>query len=120
MEEISVSRNDVCEGFKGKPTFWIGRPHEGPEKYEFDFMCVDFSDGVKRFICKSDIVPKDYWPQMVYIFNFGVGDYEHVGTYEINGGYIFVGLLVIGYWLLVIGYWLLVIDYWLLLIDYWY
>ena len=90
MEDTIINRSDVCEGFKGKPTFWISRPHEGPDKYEFDFMCVDFSDGVKRFICKSDIVPKDYWPQMVYIFNFGVGDYEHVGTYEINGGYIFI------------------------------
>ena len=83
---------DMYKGINGKPTFWISRPHEGPEQYEFDFMCVDFSDGVKRFICKSDIVPKDYWPRMVYIFNFGMGDYEHVGTYEINGGYIFIGL----------------------------
>jgi len=80
----------VCDGVQRKPTFWISRPHEGPDKYEFDFMCVDFSDGVKRFICTSEIVPKDYWPRMVYIFNFGLGSYEHVGSYEINGGYIFV------------------------------
>ena len=83
---------DMCEGVQSKQIFWINKPHEGPEQYEFDFICVDFSDGVKRFICKSDIVPKDYWPRMVYIFNFGMGDYEHVGTYEINGEYIFVGL----------------------------
>ena len=83
---------DVCYGVHRKPTFWISRPHEGPEQYEFDFICVDFSDGVKRFICKSDIVPQDSWPRMVYICNLAMGTYEHVGSYEINGGYIFVGV----------------------------
>ena len=81
---------DMCEGFQSKPIFWISRPHEGPEQYEFDFICVDFSDGVKRFICKSDIVPPDYWPRMVYIFNIITGTYDIVGSYERNGVYIFV------------------------------
>lgn len=49
-------------------TFWIYRPHEGPDQYEFDF-----SDGVKRFICKSDIVPPDYWTRMVYNCNLAMG-----------------------------------------------
>ena len=85
--------HDVHEGVQNKPIFWINRPHEGPEQYEFDFTCVDFSDGVKRFICKSDIVPPDYWPRMVYIVNDAKGTYDIVGSYErneINGVYIFV------------------------------
>lgn len=81
-----------CNSYSSKPKFWINKPHEGPDEYEFDFISVDFSDGIKRFICKSEIVPEDYWPRMVYIFNFGMGDYEHVGSYEKNGGYIFVDL----------------------------
>ena len=66
---------------------------KAPEQYEFDFTCIDFSDGVKRFICKLDIVPPDYWPRMVYIVNDAKGTYDIVGSYErneINGGYIFV------------------------------
>jgi hypothetical protein len=81
---------DMCEGVQSKQIFWINKPHEGPDKYEFDFTCVDFSDGVKRFICKSDIVPQDYWPRTVYIFNIITGTYDIVGSYERNGGYIFV------------------------------
>ena len=84
---------DMCEGFQSKQIFWINKPHEGPDQYEFDFICVDFSDGVKRFICKSDIIPKDYWPRTVYIFNIITGTYDIVGSYERNernGGYIFV------------------------------
>jgi len=81
---------DIREGVQRKPIFLINRPHEGPDHYEFDFISVDFSDGVKRFICKSEIVPQDYWPRMVYIFNLATGYYEHVGSYEKNGGYVFV------------------------------
>jgi hypothetical protein len=29
---------------------------------------------------------------MVYICNLAMGSYDHVGSYEINGGYIFVGV----------------------------
>ena len=36
-----------------KPKFWICRPHEGPEEFEFDLVSIIFSDKVKRFICKS-------------------------------------------------------------------
>jgi hypothetical protein len=81
---------DSCNSYSSKPKFWINKPHEGPDEYEFDFISVDFSDGVKRFICKSEIVPQDYWPRMVYIFNLATGYYEHVGSYEKNGGYVFV------------------------------
>ena len=81
---------DSSKGVNRKLTFWINKPHEGPDQYEFDFIWVDFSDGVKRFICKSDIVPQYYWPRMVYIANLLTGEYEHVGSYERNGGYIFV------------------------------
>jgi len=86
-----------CSSSKLK--FWINKPHEGPGEYEFDFISVEFSDGVKRFICKSEIVPEDYWPRMVYIFNMGImsmgmgmgmGDYEHVGSYEKNGDNIYI------------------------------
>ena len=65
--------------------FFISRPHEGPEEYEFEYIPVEFSDGLTRFICKSEDVPKDYWPPMVYILNMMTGSYEHVGMYE-NGG----------------------------------
>ena len=84
---------DMCEGVQSKQIFWINKPHEGPDKYEFDFIWVDFSDGVKRFICKSDIVPQDYWPHCVYVFNSTTGMYDIVGRYERyerNGEYIFV------------------------------
>jgi hypothetical protein len=83
-----------CSSSKLK--FWINKSHEGPDEYEFDFISVEFSDGVKRFICKSEIVPEDYWPRMVYIFNMGMGmgmgmgDYEHVGSYEKNGDNIYI------------------------------
>ena len=69
-----------------KPTFWINKPHEGPDKYEFDFMCVDFSDGVKRFICKSEIVPEDYWPDCVYQLNTVTETYDIVGRYKKDKG----------------------------------
>ena len=39
-----------------KPKFWVNRPHEGPEEYEFDLVAVVFSDGITRFILKSEIV----------------------------------------------------------------
>ena len=44
-----------CESFNSyssKPKFWINKPHVGADEYEFDFISVDFSDGVKRFIYK--------------------------------------------------------------------
>jgi hypothetical protein len=74
-------------------TFWINRPHEGPDQYEFDFMCIDFTDGVKRFICKSSIVPEDYWPKSVYLCNTESGYYEIVGSYKKennSNGYLFI------------------------------
>ena len=79
-----------CKGFESKPIFWINKPHEGPNEYELDFISVDFSDGVKRFICKLEIVPEDYCPQMVYIFNLATGVYDHVGVYEKNGENIYI------------------------------
>ena len=48
-----------------KRKFWINRPHEGPEEYEFQYTPIEFSDGLTRFICKSEDVPKDYWPRTV-------------------------------------------------------
>ena len=51
MDNIKV--NDCEEGLKSKPKFMINKPHEGPDEYVFDFISVDFIDGVKRFICKS-------------------------------------------------------------------
>lgn len=88
MDNITV--NNCEEGFKSKPTFMINKPHEGPDEYEFHFISVEFSDGVKRFICKSEIVPEDYWPRMVYILNFGIGDYEEVGSYKKNKDNIYI------------------------------
>ena len=76
--DISDTRKEV----KKKSIFWISVPHEGHQQYEFEITCVDFSDGIKRFIYNSDIVPRDYCPRMVYIFNLATGDYEHVGSYE--------------------------------------
>jgi hypothetical protein len=69
-----------------KPKFWVNRPHEGPEEYEFDLVAVVFSDGITRFIFKSEMVPEDYWPRMVYILNMMTGCYECVGNYEKKGG----------------------------------
>lgn len=76
-----------------KRKFWISRPHEGSEEYEFQYTPIEFSDGLTRFICKSEDVPKDYWPRMVYILNMMTGEYEHVGMYEKNNEnqkYVFV------------------------------
>lgn len=68
-----------------KPTFLINRPHEGPEEFEFDLVGVTFSDGVERFICKSDIVPEDYIPRVVYKLNEMTGSYYEVGSYKKDG-----------------------------------
>ena len=66
----------------------ICRPHEGPEEYEFDLVGVTFSDGVERFICKSDIVPQDYIPRVVYKLNEMMGLYYEVGSFiKEYGGY---------------------------------
>ena len=74
-----------------KRTFWICRPHEGPEQYEFVLESVIFSDGVSRFIYKSEIVPENYFPKMVYIFSAIVGGYEYVGEYVNKKGLIVRG-----------------------------
>ena len=77
-----------------KPRFWINIPHEGPEEFEFDLVGVTFSDGVERFICKSDIVPSDYIPRVVYKLNEMTGSYYEVGSFikEYGGKYIFMSL----------------------------
>jgi hypothetical protein len=90
MEDTIINPDGICSGNKKKPTFWINRPHEGPEQFEFNIESVDFTDGICRFICKSEVVPKDYWPRMVYICNFITGEYEQVGNYELNEGYVFI------------------------------
>ena len=74
-----------------KSTFWICRPHEGPEQYEFVLESVIFSDGISRFIYKSDNVPEDYFPRMVYIMNTATEEYEYAGSYSKNekGKYIY-------------------------------
>jgi hypothetical protein len=73
-----------CDIKNKKPIFWISKPHEGPDQYEFDIVGVIFNDGIERLICKSDIVPKDYWPRLVYVLNTATGDYECVGSYSKN------------------------------------
>jgi hypothetical protein len=75
-----------------KPKFWICRPHEGPEEFEFDLVSIIFSDNIERFICKSDIVPPDYTPKVVYMMNKINGlYYDKVGNYKKeNGVYILV------------------------------
>lgn len=67
------------------PRFWVNRLHEGPEEFEFDLTEVAFSDGVERFICKSDIVPPDYMPRVVYKLNELTGSYYEVGSYKKDG-----------------------------------
>ena len=69
-----------------KPKFWICRPHEGPEEFEFDLVSILFSDKVERFICKSDIVPPDYIPNVVYMMNKTNGLYYEVGNYKKEDG----------------------------------
>ena len=83
---------DMCDGVQSKQIFWINKPHEGPDQYEFDFIWVDFSDGVKRFICKSDIVPPDYIPKVVYMMNETNGLYYEVGNYKKENGEYFLVL----------------------------
>jgi hypothetical protein len=78
-----------CEEVTQKRTFLICRPHEGHEQYEFILECVNFSDGISRFIYKSEIVPENYFPRMVYIFNLFTGKYERVGSYIKNEQYVF-------------------------------
>jgi hypothetical protein len=69
-----------------KPKFWICRPHEGPEEFEFDLVSIIFSDNIERFICKSDIVPPDYMPNLVYMMNKTNGLYYKVGSYKKEDG----------------------------------
>ena len=73
-----------------KPKFWICRPHEGPEEFEFDLVNIIFSDKVERFICKSDIVPPDYIPKVVYMMNETNGLYYEVGNYKKENGEYFL------------------------------
>jgi len=73
-----------------KPKFWICRPHEGPEEFEFDLVSIIFSDKVERFICKSDIVPPDYMPNVVYMMNKTNGLYYEVGNYKKEDGVYFL------------------------------
>jgi hypothetical protein len=76
-----------------KPKFWINRPHEGPEEFEFDLVGVTFSDGVSRLICKSDIVPLSYTPCVVYNINEMTGAYCEVGSYKKDGDkYVFISI----------------------------
>ena len=74
-----------------KPKIWINRPHEGPEEFEFDLVGVTFSDGISRLICKSEIVPEDYIPRVVYKINEMTGLYYEIGSYKKDGDkYVFV------------------------------
>jgi hypothetical protein len=74
-----------------KPTFWINRPHEGPEEFVFDLINITFSDGTERLICKSDNVPRDYIPCVVYNLDEMTGTYYQVGSYEKDGEkYVFI------------------------------
>ena len=73
-----------------KPKFWICRPHEGPEEFEFELISIIFSDKVERFICKSDIVPQDYIPNVVYIFDEMTDFFCEVGSYKKENGEYFL------------------------------
>jgi hypothetical protein len=73
-----------------KPKFWICRPHEGPEEFEFDLVSIIFSYKVERFICKSDIVPPDYIPKVVYSIDKITGLYYEVGSYKKENGVYFL------------------------------
>lgn len=77
-----MNRFDVLLSTQKKPKLWVNVPHEGPQEYEFDLAGVNFADGITRFILKSEMVPEDYWPRMVYITNMMTGCYECVGKYE--------------------------------------
>jgi hypothetical protein len=78
------------------PKFWICRPHEGPEEFEFDLTSVIFSDKVERFICKSNIVPPDYIPSIVYMMNVTNKFYYEVGSYKKENGEYFFGAVARG------------------------
>ena len=86
MYTIKMSK---CENIT-KPKFWICRPHEGPEEFEFDLVSIIFSDKVKRFICKSDIVPPDYIPKVVYTIDEMTGLCCEVGGYKKEDGVYFL------------------------------
>ena len=73
-----------------KPKFWICRPHEGPEEFEFDLISIIFSDKVERFICKSDIIPQVYIPNVVYIFDEMTDFFCEVGSYKKENGEYFL------------------------------
>jgi hypothetical protein len=75
---------------KPNPKFWICRPHEGPEEFEFDLVSIIFSDKAERFICKSDIVPPDYIPNVVYSIDETCGVCHEVGSYKKENGEYFL------------------------------
>ena len=91
MNNCETETETETENKIKKPTFWICRPYEGPEQYEFVLESVVFSDGISRFIYKSEVVPEEYFPRMVYIFSAIMGGYEYVGSYSKNenGKYIY-------------------------------
>jgi len=65
-----------------RPSFWINKPHEGPDRITCDMREVRFSDGITRIICVSNECPDSVWPNDVYRLNKMLNRYDVIGRYH--------------------------------------
>jgi hypothetical protein len=68
-----------------RPSFWVNKPHEGPERITCDMREVRFSDGITRIICDSNECPDSMLPKDVYRLNTRMNRYDVIGRYHTEG-----------------------------------
>ena len=65
-----------------RPSFWVNKPHEGPDLITCDMREVQFSDGITRIICDSNECPEQMLPKDVYRLNTIRNRYDVIGRYH--------------------------------------
>jgi hypothetical protein len=65
-----------------RPSFWVNKPQEGPDRITCDMREVRFSDGITRIICDSNECPDSMLPKDVYRLNTTRNRYDVIGTYH--------------------------------------
>lgn len=65
-----------------RPSFWVNKPHEGPDRITCDMREVQFSDGITRIICDSNECPDSMLPKDVYRLNTIRNRYDVIGRYH--------------------------------------
>ena len=68
-----------------RPSFWVNKPHEGPDRITCDMKEVRFSDGITRIICDSNECSDSMLPKDVYSLNTRMNRYDVIGRYHTEG-----------------------------------